>query len=135
MTNLGSAEGFGRTIVTIGIDGEILVYVLTASLAVSAGLVFGGVSATARRRSTISAGLLIVGVVTAAGFALGSSAPWVGPIFAIVSMLAGTLFAAAAKRDEPAFEDESFGSRLVAVLNVRRGVPLEEAGLRPDGDG
>lgn len=120
---------------TIGIEGEILTYVLTATLAVSAGLVLGGVSATAHRRSAISAGLLIVGVVTAAGLALGSSAPWVGPIFAIVSMLVGTLFAAAAKKNEAAFEDESFGSRLVAVLNVRRGVPVEEAGLRPDGDG
>lgn len=117
---------------TAPIEGEILVYVLTAALAVSAGLVLGGLSSTVHRWAVIAAGLLIVAVVTVAGFVLGLSAPWVGPIFAIVSVLSGTLAAAAAKKSEPAFEDKSFGSRLIAVLNVRRGVPLGEADLRPD---
>lgn len=71
-----------------------------------------------------------MGVVVVAGFALGLRAPWVGPIFAIVSVLTGTLSAAAAKKNEPAFEHETYWNRVIAVLNVRRGVPLDQTGQR-----
>lgn len=87
---------------TIGIEGEILVYVLTASLAVSAGLVLGGPSSSTHQWMRLTSGLLIVMVVVVAGFALGLNAPWVGPIFALVCMLAGTLAATAAKRSDRA---------------------------------
>lgn len=110
------------TRVSVGI--EILVYVLTAALAVSAGLVLGWSPSTRYPRAGFTAGLLIIGVATIAGFILGSDAPWMGPIFALVCLTTGTLAAAVAKGEDPAYRGESFGTRVLAVLNVRRGVPL-----------
>lgn len=110
----------------MGVDGEIVAYMLTTVLAVSAGLVMGGWPSNTHRWMRLTSGLLIVAVVVVAGFTLGRNAPWVGPIFALVCMSAGTLAAAAAKRNDPAIEHEPFGSRLIAVLNERRGVALEE---------
>lgn len=116
------------TIVTMSIEGEILTYVLTAALAVSAGLVLGGAPLTTYKRTGFIPGLLIMGVVVVVGFALGARAPWMGPIFAMVSLLTSTLAAAAEKRNESAFANETFWNRVIAVLNVRRGVPLDEVG-------
>lgn len=108
----------------MGVNGEILVYVLTAALAVSAGLILGGSPSSAHPRAGFIAGVLIVIVATVTGFLLGASTPWIGPLFALVCLVTGTLAAAAAKGDDPAYRDESFGNRIVAVLRVRRGVPL-----------
>lgn len=108
----------------MSIEGEILTYVLTAALAVSAGLVLGGAPSTTYRRTGFIPGLLIMGVVVVVGFALAARAPWMGPIFAIVSVLTGMLSAAATKKNEPAFERETLYNRAIAVLNVRRGLPV-----------
>lgn len=104
----------------LGNYGEILVYALTAALAVSAGLVVGMSSSTTHRRGGSIANLLIIGVVVVGGFVLGAAAPWIGPIFAFVAIATGILAMAAAKGDDPNFKDASFGNRVVAVFASRR---------------
>jgi hypothetical protein len=95
-------------------------YVATAALAVSAGLSFGARPTGAARWLGVAAGAIIVGAVTAGGLALGSQAPWVGPMFAIVTGATAVLVAAYTRRDEPGFRSEPFWRRVRMALSIRR---------------
>lgn len=117
---------------TIGVEGEVLVYALTLALAVSTGLCMGPTPSGPSPWTGALAGLLSTGVVAVGAFTLGASAPWVGPLFALVSLLTATLAAASAKGYDPAFADASFGSRIVAVLNARQGVRAEARAREAD---
>lgn len=103
-----------------GVQLDIVVYVATAALAVSAGLSFGSRPTGPARWLGVAAGALIVGAVTAGGLALGSQAPWVGPMFAIVTGVTAVLVAAHARRDEPEFRSEPFWRRVRMALSTRR---------------
>lgn len=96
---------------------EPLIYVATMMLAVSAGLMAGARIASPHRWTGGIAAVLIVGGVLIGGVVLGSAAPWVGPIFGIVSGITVVLVSATARRDEPAFRSEPFGRRVLMVLS------------------
>jgi len=104
---------------TTGGVEEIIIYILAFAQAISVGLVFAFASGS-RHRSTLNiSGMILIGVAVGAGFALGSRAPWIGPIFAIVASVTAIVATARSLRDDPAMRDESFGWRLVYALTRR----------------
>ncbi|WP_311260481.1 hypothetical protein [Microbacterium sp. WCS2018Hpa-9] len=104
---------------TVGATEEIIVYVLAFAQAVSVGLISASASSSRHRSALYVAGLLMIGVTVVAGFVLGARAPWIGPIFAIVAAVTGTLAAARSLGDDPAMRGESYGQRIVFVLSRR----------------
>ncbi|MCS3442824.1 hypothetical protein [Microbacterium phyllosphaerae] len=100
--------------------GEIVVYALAAAQGVSVGMMLGIASGSRHRAALRTAGLLVVGVTVTAGFMLGATAPWIGPIFAIVSALTSVLTTARTLGADAAMRAESFGQRIVYVLSRRR---------------
>lgn len=104
----------------MAIEGvEILVYVLTAAQAMGVGFVFAIASGSRHRSALRGAGLLLVGVAVVAGFMVGASAPWTGPIFAIVASGTAILTAAASLGTDPAMRGQSFRQRVVFALSRR----------------
>lgn len=103
----------------VGATGEIVIYVLGAAQAVSVGLIFGLAPASKHRIALYLAGLLMVGVTVVAGFAVGTSAPWLGPIFALIAAATGVGTAAWSLGNDPAMQGESFGQRIVYALARR----------------
>lgn len=102
--------------------GEIVIYALAAAQGVSVGLMLGVASGSSRRGAMYTAGVLVVGVMVAAGLLLGSGAPWIGPIFGCVTTVTSILAAATSLGADPAMRGEPFGQRIVFVLS-RRPVP------------
>lgn len=103
----------------LGSSGEVLAYILTAALAISAGLTLGAARSSRHKAASLVAGLLVVASVVIASIAAGTHAPWMGPIFAIVAVLTTLLTAAAASGGDPALRGESFGRRVALVLSKR----------------
>ncbi|KQR48650.1 hypothetical protein ASF87_07245 [Microbacterium sp. Leaf161] len=97
----------------------MVVYVIAAAHAVGVGIVFAVASANRHRTGLRVAGVLFVGVAVVAGFLLGASAPWTGPILAVVAAVTGILAAAATLGSDPAMREESFGQRVVFALSRR----------------
>ena len=104
---------------TIGGIEEIIVYVLAFAQAVSVGLVLASAPSSRHRSALFVAGLLLVGVAVVAGFALGSRALWIGPIFAVVACVTGVVATARSLGGDPSMQGESFGQRLVYALSRR----------------
>lgn len=99
--------------------GEIVVYLLAAAQAVGVGFVFASASSSKHRSTLYAAGLLFVGAAVATGFMLGTSAPWAGPIFAVVASVTSVLAAATSLGSDPAMREESFPQRIVYALSRR----------------
>lgn len=104
---------------TTGGVEEIVVYLLAIAQAIGVGLVFACASGSRHRSALNISGLVLIAVAVGAGFALGPRAPWVGPIFAIVTSVTGIVATARSLRDDPAMRDESFGWRVVYALSLR----------------
>lgn len=110
----------------------MFVYILVAALAVSAGVMFGVSVRPPFRRGGVVAGLLVVGVVAAAGGFLATEAPGSGPLFAIVGSVTAVSIAAHARREELPFLGEPYWRRLLLVLWPRSG-KLDAPSERPRG--
>lgn len=101
-------------------DGVVvIIYMLAFAQAVSAGLVFAFASASRHRFVLNVSGFLLVGVAVGAGFALGSRAPWIGPIFAVAASVTGLVATAWSLGDDPVMRGEPFGQRIVYALSRR----------------
>lgn len=99
---------------------EVFAYAISFALAVSCGLNLGIARSSRHSGAGLTSGVLIVVAVILGGIAVGGQAPWVGPIFAVTAVLTTLLAAAWVSSGDPAFKDESFGSRMVLVLSPRR---------------
>ncbi|MFV0375279.1 hypothetical protein [Microbacterium sp.] len=100
---------------------EMLIYVLTALIAVSTGVTFCAASAGPLRVLTNTAGILSTAAVVIAAVVIGAGAPWMGPLFAIVAGLTALLVAAVARAAEPGLVGEPYWRRvtLIAFHNGR----------------
>ena len=100
---------------------EMLIYTLTALIAVSTGVTFGAASAGPLRVLATVAGTLSTAAVVIAAIAIGAAAPWTGPLFAIVAGLTALLVAAVARAAEPGLVGEPYWRRvtLIAFHNGR----------------
>lgn len=101
----------------------VLIHLLVALLAVSAGLMFG----VSVRRPFAWAGT-VAGVLTtlvAVGIAIlsGTTALWGGPLLAVLAPVTTVLVSAEARREEPLFLVEPYWRRVILVLSARAGRP------------
>ena len=97
----------------------MFVYVVTAALALSAGVMFGVKIGPPFRLAGVVAGTLIVGVVIGFGLSFAGDWPWIGPLFATISVVTSVLVVAEARRDEPMFLVEPYWRRVILVLSPR----------------
>lgn len=114
----------------------MFVYVLTAALALCAGLMFGVKVGPPFRLAGAAAGVLIVGVAVGFGVSSGGESPWSGPLFVTISLVTSVLVSAEARRDEPMFRAEGYWRRVVLVLSPRfvknAESVMEEPAVRPE---
>lgn len=105
----------------------MLVYVLTAALGLSAGVMFGVKISPPFRLAGVMAGVLVVGAVVGFGLSLGDEAPWIGPLFAAIAIITSVLISAEARRDEPMFLVEPYRRRVILVLSPRSATKAERS--------
>ncbi len=94
---------------------EITAYGVTALVGVSSGLAFGAAGATAHRSLGYASGVLSTVAVVVVAFALGGRAPWIGPVFALVTVLTTLLVAAAVLRGHPGLLTEPYWRRVILL--------------------
>ena len=95
---------------------EVLVYLLTAMVAVAAGIAFSIPAAGVFRALAALAGALLTVAVIIAAFQLGAAAPWMGPIHALVAAASALLVSAAARAGEPVLATEPYWRRVTLIL-------------------
>lgn len=105
----------------------MFVYVLTAALGISAGVMFGVKISPPFRLAGVMTGVLTVGVVVGCGLSCGGEAPWIGPLFAAIAIITSVLVAAEARRDEPMFLVEPYWRRVILVLSPRSATKAERS--------
>lgn len=100
---------------------ELLIYTLTTLIAVSTGVTFGAASASPVRVLATVAGMLSTLAVIVAAFAVGTAAPWMAPLFAVVAGVTALLVAAGVRTAEPGLIGEPYWRRvsLIAFHNGR----------------
>ncbi|WP_426324174.1 hypothetical protein [Microbacterium sp. E-13] len=94
---------------------EFTTYGVTALVGVSAGLAFGAADATAHRWLGYASGVLTTIAVVVVAFALGSPAPWIGPVFALVTVPITLLTAAGVLRSHPGLLTEPYWRRVILL--------------------
>lgn len=113
----------GATHMAITGAAEIVVFVLAGMQAVGVGIIFALAPGSRHRSALHIAGALFVGAAVLAGVALGATAPWFGPIFAVVASVTGILASATFLGNDPAMRDAPFRQRIVFALSRRpRGI-------------
>lgn len=98
---------------------ELAVYVLTSLVGVAAGIAFAGPAGAYRVFGYVS-GLLTTVVVVVVAFSVADQAPWIGPVYALVSVLTTLLVSASVQAGEPGLNGEPYGRRVVLLAFHRR---------------
>ncbi|AUG29748.1 hypothetical protein [Microbacterium hominis] len=100
---------------------EMLVYTITALIAVSTGMTFGAVPASPLRVITTTAGVMSTVAIVIGAVVIGPEAPWMGPLFAVTAGLSALLVAAVARSAVPGLIGEPYWRRvkLIAFHNGR----------------
>lgn len=98
-------------------DAEIPAGLIVIILAVSAGLMFSVRIQPPFRWAGRVAGVVIVGLVVAAGVAIEREPAWCGAFFGILTCVAAVLTEAEVRRDEPRFVAEPYWRRVLLVLS------------------
>lgn len=98
---------------------ELAVYVLTALVGVAAGIAFAAPAGAYRVLGSVS-GLLTTVAVVVVAFSVADQAPWIGPVYALVSVLTTLLVSASVQGGEPGLLGEPYGRRIVLLAFHRR---------------